>query len=166
MTNVWLAPITARDVMTKDVLTFPPDMLSKRAAKLLLERGISAAPVVDALGTPIGMVSENDLLMREIGGRVRWSRWLELLAEGADQAQEFLSYLKTYDRPVREVMVAPVITVAEDASVEAIASTLQKHRIKRVPVLRDGRIVGIVTRADLVRALATNREPTRTAAGT
>ncbi|HXV23053.1 MAG TPA: CBS domain-containing protein [Alphaproteobacteria bacterium] len=164
MTNAWLAPITARDVMTKDVVTFTPETPSRRAAKLLLEKGISAAPVVDAAGTPIGMISENDLLMREIGGRVRWSRWLELLAEGEDQAQEFLNYLKTSDRPVREVMVTPVITVAEDTSVEATARTLQEHGIKRVPVLRDGRIVGIVSRADLVRALAKSQEPTRTAA--
>ena len=164
MTNVWLAPITARDVMTKDVLTFPPEMPCRRAAKLLLERGVSAAPVVDPSGAPIGMVSENDLLMGEIGGRVRWSRWLELLAEGEDQAQELLNYLKTYDRPVREVMVSPVITVADDTSVEAIARVLQDRHIKRVPVLRDGRIVGIVSRADLVRALAKSGELSRTAA--
>ena len=135
---MWLTPITAGDIMTKDVLIFPPETPSRRAAKLLLERGISAAPVVDGAGTPIGMVSENDLLMRDIGSRVRWSRWLELLAEGEDQAQEFLEYLKTSDRPVREVMAAPVITVVEDTSVEAIAKILQEQRIKRVPVLRDG----------------------------
>jgi CBS domain-containing protein len=164
MTNVWLAPITACDVMTKDVLTFAPDTPSRRAAKLLLERGISAAPVVDGSGKPIGMVSENDLLMREIGGRARWSRWLELLAEGEDQAEEFLNYIKANDRPVREMMVGPVITVTEDTSVEAIARTLQEHRIKRVPVLRDGRIVGIVSRADLVRALAKSPVSARTGA--
>lgn len=164
MTNVWLAPITARDIMTRSVLTFTPETPSRKAAKLLLERGISAAPVVDALGAPIGMVSENDLLMREIGGRVRWSRWLELLAEGEDQSEEFVNYLRTNDRPVGEMMVSPVITVVEETSVEAIASTLQKNRIKRVPVLRDGRIVGIVSRADLVRALAKGTTSSRTGA--
>jgi CBS domain-containing protein len=80
--------------------------------------------------------------------------WLEKLAEGEDLATEFLDYLKATDRPVREVMVSPVITVTADASAQAIAEILQQRHIKRVPVLRDGRLVGIISRADVIRALS------------
>jgi CBS domain-containing protein len=155
MTNVWLRPLTASEVMTKDVLSVAPETPRRKVARLLLERGISAAPVVDADGSVIGMVSENDLLGREIERRVpRREWWLEVLAEGEDLAPEFLDYLRATDRPVRDVMVSPVVTVSESTSIEEIAKTMQRHHIKRVPVLRDGRMVGIVSRADLVRALS------------
>jgi len=159
MTNVWLRPLTASEVMTKDVLSVAPEMPTRKVAKLLLERGISAAPVVDAAGCVIGMVSENDLLGREIERRVpRREWWLEMLAEGENLAPQFLEYLRATDRPVRDVMVSPVVTVSESTTVEAIAEILQRHHIKRVPVLRGGRIVGIVSRADLVRALSQTAE--------
>jgi CBS domain-containing protein len=136
-------------------LSVAPETPRRKVAKLLLERGISAAPVVDANGSVIGMVSENDLLGREIERRLpRREWWLEMLAEGEDLAPEFLQYLEATDGPVRDVMVSPVVTVSESTAVEEIADTLQRHHIKRVPVLRDGRMVGIVTRADLVRALS------------
>lgn len=97
------------------------------------------------------MTSSESETKRRVPGRV-W--WLEILAEGEDLAAEFLNYLKAADRPVRDVMVSPAITVSEDTSVETIAETLQQHHIKRVPVLHDGQIVGIVSRADLIRALS------------
>src|SRR5262249_16022515 len=109
-------------------------------------------------GTAVGMVTESDLIRREMtrrGSSRSW--WLEMLAEGEDLAPEFLDYLGTGDRPVREVMTAPVVAVAEETPVQDIAEALQKHRIKRVPVLRSGRVVGIVSRADLLRALANAR---------
>ena len=155
MTNVWLRPINARDIMTTNVVSISPEMPTRKVAKLLMEKGISAVPVVDASGAPIGMVSEGDIVRREIDRREpRRDWWLEMLAEGEDLATEFLDYIKGADRPVREVMVVPVVTVGEDTPVQAVAETLLEHRIKRVPVLRNGRIVGIVSRADLVRALA------------
>jgi CBS domain-containing protein len=155
MTNVWLPPLNASDVMTKDVLSVGPETPTRTVAKLLLKKGVSAVPVVDANGAAIGMVSEGDLVRREIERRApRRDWWLEMVAEGEDLAMEFLDYLKAADRPVRDVMTAPVVTVAEDTPVNVIAATLHEHRIKRVPVLRDGRVVGIVSRADLVRALA------------
>lgn len=145
----------ARDVMTKAVVSVAPETPTRSVAKLLLERGISALPVVDAAGAPIGMVSEGDLIGRDVSEReARREWWLEMLAEGTDLAPEFVDHVKAADRPVREVMAAPVITVEEDAPVQVIAELLQEHRIKRVPVLRQGRIVGIVSRADLIRALA------------
>jgi CBS domain-containing protein len=155
MTNVWLPPMNASDVMTKNVISVGPETPTRAVAKLLLNEGISAIPVVDEAGMALGMVSEGDLIRREIkilAASKAW--WLEMLAEGEDLATEFLDYLRTSDRPVREVMTTPVFTVAEDTPVQAIAEILQEHRIKRVPVLRNGRVVGIVSRADLVRALA------------
>jgi len=160
MTNVWLPPMNASDVMTRNVVTVGPETPTRTLAKLLLEKRFSAVPVIGDNGAVIGMVGESDLITSEIGARApRRGWWLELLAEGEDLAPEFVDYLKAADRPVREVMTAPVITVAEDTPVEAIAQTLQAHNIKRVPVLRDGRIVGIVSRADLVRALAEFHNP-------
>ena len=145
----------ARDVMTRAVVSVSPETPTRSVAKLLLEKGISAVPVVDAGGAPVGMVSEGDLIGRnatEWEARRDW--WLELLAEGTNLAQEFLDQVKAADRPVRAVMTAPVITIEEDTRIEVIARVLEEHRIKRVPVVRDGRIVGIVSRADLIRALA------------
>src|SRR5262245_8844181 len=125
----------------------------------MLDNDISAVPVVDAHGAAIGMLTESDLIRREMNRRApsrAW--WLEMLAEGEDLATEFLDYLGAADRPVREVMTAPVIAVGEETAVQAIAEVLQEHRIKRVPVLRNGRVVGIVSRVALLRALATARE--------
>jgi len=155
MSNVWLPPMTASDIMTKDVMFVRPDTPTRTVAKSLLEKGISAAPVVDANGTVVGMVSEADLLGRQIQGRTpnrMW--WLEMLAEGEDLAAEFLDYVKSNDPVVRDVMRTPVVTVVESTRIEEIAELLQRHHIKRVPVLRDGRLVGIVARADLIRALS------------
>ena len=155
MTNVWLRPISASEIMTTDVVSVSPDTPIRAAAKRLIDNDISAVPVVDGGGAAVGMVTESDIVKGEISRRASsrlW--WLEMLAEGEDLAAEFVDYLKAADRPVREIMAAPVITVGEDTPVQAIAETLLKHGIKRVPVVRDGRIVGIVSRADLVRALA------------
>jgi CBS domain-containing protein len=160
MTNVWLPPMNAGDVMTKNVVTVGPETPTRTVAKLLLGKGFSAVPVIADNGAVIGMVSESDLIASEIGALApRRGWWLELLAEGEDLATEFVDYLKAVDRPAREVMTAPVVTVAEDTPVEAIAQTLQAHNIKRVPVLHEGRVVGIVSRADLVRALAKLHTP-------
>ena len=149
-----------RIATTKNVVTVGPETPTRTVAKLLLEKGFSAVPVIADNGAVIGMVSESDLIASEIGALApRRSWWLELLAEGEDLATEFVDYLKAVDRPAREVMTAPVVTVAEDTPVEAIAQTLQTHNIKRVPVLREGRVVGIVTRADLVRALVKLHTP-------
>jgi CBS domain-containing protein len=155
MTNVWLPPMTAGDIMTKDVLFLRPDLPTRTVAKLLLGKGISAAPVVGPGGDVVGMVSEADLLGRQIEGRASnrmW--WLEMLAEGEDLATEFLDYLKSSDPVARDVMRTPVVTVSESTRIEEIAEILQRNHIKRVPVLRDGRLVGIVARADLIRALS------------
>jgi CBS domain-containing protein len=145
----------AREVMTTAVVSIPPDTTTREAAQILRDRGISAAPVVDSTGKLIGMLSEGDLIGRDDGDReARRDWWLTLLAEGEALNPDFLASLHSPVTRAREVMTSPVITVSEEADIREIARLLIHHRIKRVPVLRDGRTVGIVSRADLVRALA------------
>jgi CBS domain-containing protein len=143
----------ARDVMTRDVVSVGSDTPMRKIAALLVEKGISAVPVVDSGGVPIGIVSEGDLIGRkeaECEAREDW--WLTILAEGEDLSPDFLASLNY--PTARDLMSAPVIAVGEETNLREIAQILTTHRIKRVPVVRDGHIVGIVSRADLVRALA------------
>jgi CBS domain-containing protein len=143
----------AREFMTKDPVTVSPDTPTPEIAKLLLARGISAAPVVNGEGTPIGMVSEGDLLGRgEADREARRDWWLTLLAEGEALHPDFLATLRNPQLTAREVMSAPVVRITETTEAPEIARLLEEYRIKRVPVVRDDRIVGIVSRADLLRA--------------
>ena len=145
----------ARDVMNSAVVAVRPDMPIDDIAKTLCEHRISAVPVIDEAGSPLGMVSEGDLIGRDEADReARLDWWLTLLAEGEALNPEFLASVRSYKRRARDIMTAPVITVGEDTEIDEVARLLTAHRIKRVPVLRDGRVVGIVSRADLVRALA------------
>lgn len=147
--------MNARDVMTTDVVSVASDTPLRDIARLLLRSGISAVPVVDSTGAPVGMVSEGDLVGRKHADRqARRDWWLTLLAEGEALHPDFLATLGSAELRARDVMSAPVMTVGEDVPVAEIARILFDHRIKRVPVLRDGRMVGIVSRADLIKALA------------
>jgi CBS domain-containing protein len=144
--------MNARDVMTRDVVAVASDTPMRKIAALLVEKRISGVLVVDGSGAPIGMVSEGDLIGRSEAEReARQNWWLTTLAEGEAVNPEFLASL--YYPTARDMMSAPVISVREDISLGEIARLLTTHRIKRVPIVRDGRIVGIVSRADLVRAL-------------
>jgi len=141
----------AQDVMTTVVATISADATVREAAKLMLERRISALPAMDDKDRVIGIVSEGDLARRvELGTDVAHSWWLRAFAEDAAQ-----DYLKTHGASVREVMTSPVVSVRKTTPLQEVASLLEKRRIKRVPVLEAGRLVGIVSRADLVRRLAT-----------
>jgi CBS domain-containing protein len=149
----------AADVMTRNVITVEPETTVQSLAGLLSERGISGVPVVDAAGHLAGVVSEGDLLRRtEIGtdqpGSVRRSWWLEDFATA--RARE---YVKSHGRTVRDIMTRDVVTVTENADLGEIARLLETNRIKRVPVLRDGKVVGIVSRSNLVRALSAANAP-------
>jgi CBS domain-containing protein len=148
--------VKARDVMTSAVVSVGPDAPTRDIAKILRDNGISAVPVVDAAGMPGGMVSEGDLIGRdEVERDARRDWWLTLLAEGETTFNaDFIASLRAPQLRARDVMASPLVTVDEDAHISEIARLLTTHRIKRVPVLRDGRIVGIVSRCDLVRALA------------
>jgi CBS domain-containing protein len=146
----------AMDVMTTGVITVDPDMSVQAVAKLLSERGISGVPVVDAADRLVGIVSEGDLLHRvetgteRLTGRRR-SWWLDTIASDRELARD---YVKSHGRTAKDVMTCEVISVTETTDLAEIAMLLETKRIKRVPVLREGQIVGIVSRANLVRALA------------
>lgn len=153
--RVGSVPMKAREVMTREVATVRPDTPVREIATLLLARTISAVPVVDDNGAPLGMVSEGDLLGRDERARkARRDWWLTLLAEGTELNPDFLASLRRPETRAREVMSAPAVTVEEDTDLREIAQLLTEYRIKRVPVVRDGRTVGIVSRADLLRAMS------------
>ena len=141
----------AKDVMTTPVVTVTLDTPVATIAKRLIKRRISAVPVAEADGQVVGIVSEGDLMRRpESGGERHPSWWLALLAEPQTQARE---YVKSHGGRARDVMTREVVTVAEDASLAEIAALLEKHRIKRVPVVRAGKLVGIVSRANLLQGI-------------
>jgi CBS domain-containing protein len=145
----------ARDVMTPGVVTVSPETPVREIARVLLDHGISAVPVVDSLEAPVGIVSEGDLIGRTEADRLgRRDWWLELMANAAAPDANFLARAQRDEIRARDVMTAPVVTVGDTTDVTELARILSAYHIKRVPVLRDGRIVGIVSRADLLRALA------------
>lgn len=139
----------AKDLMTTSVAAIGPDAGVREAAALMLERGVSGLPVVEN-DHVVGMVSEGDLVRRlELGTETKGSWWLLALAQGAAQ-----DYRKTHGKTVREVMTRPVFGVRPSASLREIAKLMDERGIKRVPVLDAKRLVGVVSRADLVRQLA------------
>lgn len=141
----------ARDVMTAPVQTIPPDHPVSAIATLMLERHISALPVVDAAGKVLGVVSEGDLVRRpELGTDNARSGWLDIFLSDDARAQDFV---KTHGLHARDVMTAPAISVSPEATLADIVRLLDRHRIKRVLVLEGGRLAGIVSRTDLLRAL-------------
>lgn len=151
--------VRARDIMTTRVVAVQPEMTVADAARLLAEHRISAAPVCRADGALVGMVSEGDLLRPFEPSRLqRRAWWLGVLAEGEELSREFLDYVRGDRREVRDLMTAPAVSVEPDAALSEIASILDRLHIKRVPVTENNRVLGIVSRADLVRALA--RSPT------
>ena len=143
----------AIDVMATVVFLARPDMTVQDAAKALVNHHISGMPVVDVEGKLVGVVTEGDLLHRtEIGTEVkRRRRWAELIASTQELAH---AYVKEHSRLVGDVMTSNVVSVTEDAPLDEIAELMERHRIKRVPVLRDGKVTGLVSRADLIRTLA------------
>jgi CBS domain-containing protein len=146
----------ARDVMTTTVVTVTAGTTLRQVAQVLLDHGISAVPVLDAEGAPIGMVSEGDLITRnelERTSRRHW--WLKLFADKSSPDDEFLAQLHSPGRSAGDVMATPVVTIGEEADLTEVARLLGDHRIKRVPVLKEGRVTGIVSRADLLRVVAT-----------
>ena len=143
--------------MTREVVTVTPDTNVADIARLMLERRISGVPVVDR-GVPVGMISESDLLRRpETGTAPQHSPWLELFVSRDSLAHE---YTQTHSRCARDVMTPGVISVTEATSVAQIAELLESRHIKRVPVVAvDGRLVGSVSRANLLQSLASRAAP-------
>jgi CBS domain-containing protein len=150
----------AHEVMITEVIAVRPDASAKDIARLLLEHGISAVPVLDSTGAPIGMVSEGDLISRDEAAReARRDWWLAALAEGESLSPDFLFSLRRPEGTASDIMSRPVVTIGEDTETTEIARLLRAYRIKRVPVLRDGKMVGIVSRENLLRALAEEEAP-------
>jgi CBS domain-containing protein len=152
----------ARDLMTPDVVTVAPNTPVMGVARLLAERHISAVPVTDVDRKVLGIVSESDLL-RQVAGREDETPgfFKSLFADPARMAEQ---YVKAHGRTAKDIMTTQIVTVSEDTPVGEIAELLEKVNIRRVVVLRDGRLVGIVSRADLLRALVS--PPTTTPADT
>lgn len=144
----------AADVMTRKVVAVAPETSVGEAASLMLKNRVGGLPVVDLQGKVIGLVSDGDLMRRaDLGTERHRSWWLELIVSNAERARDFE---KARGLHVRNVMTSGAVTVPEDASVAEVAEILESRHIKRVPVVRDGRLVGIVSRADLMRALTTS----------
>jgi len=142
----------ASDVMTPNVVSVAPDATVADAVSLMLDRGISGLLVMDHSGTLAGIVTEGDLLRRdELGTNRRRSWWLQLIISPGRQAADFT---RTHGRKVSDVMTRDVISVNVNSRLEEIVALMEEHRIKRVPVLDDNKVVGLVSRADLLRALA------------
>jgi CBS domain-containing protein len=142
----------ATDVMTREVVSIGPDASVLEAVQLMLQNRISGLPVVDIAGKLQGIVSEGDFLRRtETGTARKRSRFVEFLLGPGRLATD---YAHASGRKVGEVMTPDVRTVTEDDPLEQVVHLMERHRIKRVPVTRDGKVVGIVTRANLMRALA------------
>jgi len=148
------AKFLARDIMTSDVAVVHPESTLLEAVELMAARGISGVPVVDNHGVLVGMLSEADLLRWHEGFSQREMRWLDLLADGYELAPDFLRELREQHRKIKRLMSPNPITVSETTPARDVASLMHGRGIKRVPVLREGKLVGIVTRTDLVRALA------------
>ena len=142
----------AKDVMTADVVTVAQDASVHEAIRLMLQRKISGLPVVDKSGTLVGMVTEGDFLRRsELGTERHAPRWIEFLVGPGKLAE---NYVHAAGRKVRDVMTDKVQAVDEDAPLNEVVETMERRHIKRVPVLRGGKLAGIVTRANLLHALA------------
>lgn len=141
----------ARDIMTATVIGIEPDATVEKAVGLMLDKRVSGLPVIHRDGRIVGILTEGDLLRRaELGTERKRPRWLEFIISPGRLAEE---YVHTRGRKVEEVMTRDVVTVSEDAPIEAVVELMDRHRIKRIPVTRDGAPVGVVSRADLLAAL-------------
>jgi len=141
----------AKDIMTSTVVSVPPETTILQAARQMLQHHISGLPVIDATGKLVGIVSEGDFLRRrETQTERRRSRWLEFLIGPGKLAAE---YTRSHGGKVAEVMTIDVHTVAEDTALEDVVELMERHRIKRVPVMRGDKVVGIVTRSNLMHAM-------------
>lgn len=144
--------MNASDIMVTDVVTVTPDQTVRDVANILLARRISGVPVLDKAGNLVGLVSESDLLRRaETGTEHQRSSWLRLLL---DRESLVATYVKEHARKVEDIMTRRVITAAPNAPASEIAAKLERNRIKRMPIVENGKVVGIVCRSDLLKLMA------------
>lgn len=154
--------LTARDLMTPDVVTVPPETPVMAMARMLADRGISAVPVLSAEGQLLGIVTEGDLIRRLAGEEDRPVSWLAALF--SDPARQAERYARTHGATAQDVMTENVVTVSPDTLASRIAGLMEERNIRRVLVTEEGRLKGLVSRADLLRALVA--PPTEEAACT
>jgi CBS domain-containing protein len=138
------------DVMTRDVITVSPATPIHEAARLMVEHGVSGLPVIDANGRLVGIISEGDLILRQ-RRRKKAGWWHSFVTNGKPIIRK---YRRADGRTVGDVMTRSVLTISPVWGIEVAASILDSRNIRRLPVVLDGRLVGIVSRADLIRALA------------
>jgi CBS domain-containing protein len=144
--------VKAADIMVRDLITIGPEDTVAHAARLMTKNDVSALPVVDANGRLVGIISEAELLRREeIDTADRRPWWLESVTPAATLAAEFT---KSHSKRVADLMSEDVISATENASLNEIAGVLELNRIKRVPIVRGDKLVGIVSRGNLIQALA------------
>ena len=142
----------AHQIMTRCVVTVAPESSILDAANLMLQRHVSGLPVVDAAGKLVGIVSEGDFILRsEIGTQRKRGRWLRFILGAGKAATDFV---REHGRKVSEVMTRDPLTVTEDTVLEEIVSTMETNGVKRLPVMRGDKLVGIVSRANLLQAVA------------
>jgi CBS domain-containing protein len=148
-------PVIAAEIMTSPAITVAPHASIGEIFALLAAKRISAVPVCGADGALAGIVSEADILrpVRE-SARAKRAEWLALLAEGEEMSQDFLDYLRLDTRAARDVMVRQVVTATEDMTLPELAELMVTKGVKHLPVLRGDQVVGVVSRADLVAAIA------------
>jgi len=144
--------VLVEDIMTTPVISVEPSTSVAEAAKLILSNRISGLPVTRRDCTLVGMISEGDLLRRgELGTEPKRPSWLEFFVGSGKLADE---YVHAHGRTVEAVMSADPVTTRRDATLDEVVATISRHRIKRLPLLENGRMIGIVTRSDVPRALA------------
>jgi CBS domain-containing protein len=142
----------AHQIMTRNAITVLPETPILEAAHKMLENRVSGLPVLDASGTLVGIVSESDFLRRsEIGTQQKRARWLQCFLSPAHSANDFIH---ERGRKVEDVMTREPVAVDEDTSLDELVHLMEKNGIKRLPVLRDDKLVGIITRANLLQAVA------------
>jgi CBS domain-containing protein len=142
----------AREIMSLEVVSVRPDASILEAVRLMLQNRISGLPVVDRQGMLVGVVTEGDFLRRaETGTQRKRTRWIEFFMGPGESADE---YVHTHGRKVADVMTPTPITITEDTRLDEIVSLMEQRSVKRLPVVRQGRVVGIVSRANLLHALA------------
>jgi CBS domain-containing protein len=144
--------MNAADIMTRNILSVGPDTPIAKAIALMLDNHVSGLPVIDEVGQLVGIVTEGDLLRRgETGTERHRPRWVEILMGPGRLASE---YIRTHGRKIGEIMTRELVSVAPQTRLDEIVHLMERHHIKRVPVLEGEKLVGIVSRADFLRMLA------------
>jgi CBS domain-containing protein len=152
-----------KDVMTRNVISVQSDDQVLKAARLMLQNRISGLPVLDKDGELVGVVTEGDFLRRsELGTQRRRSKWLEFIVGPGKLAEE---YVRASGRKVEEIMTPDPCVIDENDALEKVVELMERRRVKRLPVVRSGRMVGIVSRANLLHALASLARDTKAEAG-